>query len=605
MSFPSFSSFSMAPISGKGIEKGKVAKKRKKGRSAGLNEGNQAVAKQFNLINDELEHSKHVKILSALEDLDFFIDPVGDSSNYSNANLNQIVPAYKLPRVGRLFPGAVVKRVRNYWLVEHHDPVPRLDYKLFSKVGDVMKFHWKPDLSDDGDEFISIPNEMDEFHTVDASLGSAGMGSEDFQEKHKQAERLALENPTNVDAWISFIKLQDDLALSLLGASSQALRNVEKRIHNKKMAIVERALEEVPDSDRLLAIVMNLKSLDSDSRQMLGEWDIILRKHPYSFDLCREYLNYRMGNAASFTLEALMEIFEDSLGKQSRLNHPKRDEIVVYLIARLCFFLRQMGYMERALSIFQANIELNSFSPSTMGWRERVGLFEDYWETEKPRFGEKEAQGWCNTKDQDTYTFPDALGTSQFESITDPLSRWLAQEEFSDHTQWLSIRNSIQEDIQDPFQTVVYSDIDSCLFPIHSVSGRQLLLEAFLLFLGFGGGLVVSSTSVFYQDPHLHTELENPIYRNQFLNESRGAKEGISMSFPFHYHPTPIEGLFGDDKIWPSSVSLKDLNLLKESKNGLFDFILRILEQSSELHPSNIIHLLWIQSLSSPKEYVY
>ena len=47
-----------------------------------------------------------------------------------------------------------------------------------------------------------------------------------------------------------------------------------------------------------------------------------------------------------------------------------------------------MGYFERAIAIFQALIELNCRSPQEMKWLERIGLFEEFWDSENARFGD-------------------------------------------------------------------------------------------------------------------------------------------------------------------------------------------------------------------------
>lgn len=53
-----------------------------------------------------------------------------------------------------------------------------------------------------------------------------------------------------------------------------------------------------------------------------------------------------------------------------------------------------MGYFERAIALFQALIELNCRSPPEMYWPERVGLFEDFWDSERARFGDLVSYWW-------------------------------------------------------------------------------------------------------------------------------------------------------------------------------------------------------------------
>ncbi|KAJ3346837.1 hypothetical protein HDU91_006936 [Kappamyces sp. JEL0680] len=258
-----------------------------------------------------------------------------------------------------------------------------------------------------------------------------------------------------------------------------------------------------------------------------------------------------------------------------------------------------MGYVERAVGLFQALIELNCFAPSKMGWRERVGLFEDFWESERPRFGDKGAKGWQAPQTEEPEPSVPLPDDPSIEAIADPWRRWHAKEERMCHQQWLPVRNSIQDDIDDPFQTVMYSDIDPFLFPIVSTEGKKLLVDVFLMFLGFGSGLVLSSSSLFYRDPFLHTELENSFIRTLFVERKH---TDIPMSFPLHFFPMGVHALFGDTKHWPSTLGETDMALLERSQKDLLAFVVRVLEQSSGQISSHSLYTLWIQSLSNPTQ---
>jgi hypothetical protein len=67
---------------------------------------------------------------------------------------------------------------------------------------------------------------------------------------------------------------------------------------------------------------------------------------------------------------------------------------------KACTILSQAGYIEKAIAAYQALIEFNFYCPpafASQTLEQQLGLFEDFWESECPRFGEAGAKGWSNS----------------------------------------------------------------------------------------------------------------------------------------------------------------------------------------------------------------
>jgi hypothetical protein len=64
----------------------------------------------------------------------------------------------------------------------------------------------------------------------------------------------------------------------------------------------------------------------------------------------------------------------------------------------LCYRLCQSGQYEKAVALFQAQIEYNLFSPEDMAIEkdELIEYFVAFWESSAARIGEEGAQGWSN-----------------------------------------------------------------------------------------------------------------------------------------------------------------------------------------------------------------
>lgn len=259
-----------------------------------------------------------------------------------------------------------------------------------------------------------------------------------------------------------------------------------------------------------------------------------------------------------------------------------------------------MGYMERGVAIYQALLELNCFSPSSMGWLERVGLFEEFWENEYPRFGDDGAQGWTQTVAIPGDVHDSLIDTSQFSHIQDHFLKWGKEESYLSLNQWRPVRNSIQDDIEDPYQTVVFEDIDPFLVMLKSESGKKMLLHSFFQFIGVPSLVMVTkSSSMFNQDSFLHQEIDNQAMCNLFLNRSDTASDdSIPLSFPIQFYPFSVEGLFGDSSSWPCCLEQNTLGLVESCHRGVISFVSKCLEQSTKFVHTNSLYLLWIQGLS-------
>src|SRR5690554_3327778 len=78
-----------------------------------------------------------------------------------------------------------------------------------------------------------------------------------------------------------------------------------------------------------------------------------------------------------------------------------------------------IGYPERAQGILQGQVEFLFNMPSSLGsepWHIQIGSLEEFWDSELPRFGEKDAKGWSHY-----VTVEDEVEmVNQFETLTLP-----------------------------------------------------------------------------------------------------------------------------------------------------------------------------------------
>ncbi|KAJ3326989.1 hypothetical protein HDU76_012445 [Blyttiomyces sp. JEL0837] len=219
--------------------------------------------------------------------------------------------------------------------------------------------------------------------------------TKDFMLKTHELSVALEKNPRNLDKWVEYINYQD----TLMDAKGKrgALKLV---INEKKIAIIEKALKMLPGNETLLCMYMDCCEQTWESTKLLTKWDTILQENIGSIALWNKYITFRQTNYASFTVTGCLEVYEeciDTLVNEDEGAVSNREEILIHLLTRACSLLIQSGFIERAIAIFQAMIEFNAFCPEAFEGQtlaQRLDMFEVFWESECPRFGEKGAVGW-------------------------------------------------------------------------------------------------------------------------------------------------------------------------------------------------------------------
>ena len=194
----------------------------------------------------------------------------------------------------------------------------------------------------------------------------------------------------------------------------------------------------------------------------------------------------------------------------------RRDESCsaqVYVILRLTNLMRDAGYDELAYTIWQAILEYRLFAPSSMESREaKLESFEQFWESDVPRIGEEDAQGWSRFGEEG------ATGARSTSTISGPFpdqhkEPWTV---FAEHEfQFLGVAclpaaaDDDGSQSEDPFRFVMFSDLREVIECLIEGLPENILVEGFLRFSGLpslacgSGQLGVKNWDV---DPSLRKE---------------------------------------------------------------------------------------------------
>ncbi|KAI9802059.1 MAG: Protein nrde2 [Piccolia ochrophora] len=348
---------------------------------------------------------------------------------------------------------------------------------------------------DDDLQYVSESSASDyekvSFDSVDASSRQRGI----------ELSRRVKQEPADVDAWLELISHQDVLLEQRKGSDARKATNAERRsTADIKLSLYEEALAQVilPESARetLLLKYMREGSKVWESKKQSEKWRKMLHENAAYNALWREYLQFEQTNFVTFGYEAVRNAFADCIqilrsqykGQMDAGLKDDLDDIVTHAILQLTCFMRDAGFTENAFAIWQGLLEVNFFMPerftakkavSNEGW---LPSFEDFWESEVPRVGEQAAEGWKAYDSGGPGLNPPGPQSKRVddEHIVD-VDSWAAAEALRG-TQAKRVGRSTDEEDEDPFRVVFYSDIKAFLVCVTSEIGRRRLLNAFLTF---------------------------------------------------------------------------------------------------------------------------
>lgn len=313
-------------------------------------------------------------------------------------------------------------------------------------------------------------------------------GQEELQNTKKrliELSRRVKEHPEDVDAWFALIKLQETrLHLDTNEAENETF---SKGVAEVKLSMFESALKHSQsevDRERLLLGLMREGRHIWAPKVLTKRWESIYKEHPRSFLLWRAYLDHLMTDVASFGFDEIKEFFQkrlDFLKAEMYLATSQASatqevvnlcEQLLYVFLRVTRYLRDSGFSETAVALWQGILELTFCRPSGLvdsSAEACLLAFRDFWESEVPRFGEQDHQGWnaFASSDQDVPD-PRISAPPELPQSRDVYKAWASSERQRCLGSGMPARAVDQDAVEDPLRVVMYSDIESFLFVIPS-----------------------------------------------------------------------------------------------------------------------------------------
>ncbi|KAG8908209.1 hypothetical protein FRC01_007478, partial [Tulasnella sp. 417] len=279
------------------------------------------------------------------------------------------------------------------------------------------------------------------------------------------------------------------------------------------LSIIQKALSAHPTNrfhPVLLARYLRSGSLLWSSAKLEEEWDRAINGVSRdgtaledTVDLWMEWVSWRLTVKGVEGLEEAAEKLHSVTQHEEERLRRRQQPLSLALAAarprflwRLCVGMAEAGYVERAVAIFQAQIELTFFAPpslSNSSFGSKLDALEEFWDLEAPRLGEPGARGWCNHSTSDAPAPPPVTAVTQSskmeEEEAEPFVQWGSEELRAGNNRILPLRTTDED--EDPYATVLFSDIRPFLWDLSSPPSssehedvQTLLVLAFIQFLG-------------------------------------------------------------------------------------------------------------------------
>ncbi|XP_059229514.1 nuclear exosome regulator NRDE2 isoform X1 [Mustela nigripes] len=349
--------------------------------------------------------------------------------------------------------------------------------------------------------------------------------------KVEEFNRRVRESPRDVQLWMAFVAFQDEVMKSpglyaLEEGEPEKRKRSRKLVLDRKLAILERAIESNQSSVELQLAKLELCAEFWEPSALLREWQKLIFVHPNKTALWQKYLLFCQSQFSTFTVAKIHGLYGKCLSTLSAvldgsiLSHPAlpgTEEAVFALFLQHCHFLRQAGHSEKAVALFQAMVDFTFFKPDSvkdLPTKGQVEFFEPFWDSGEPRAGEKGARGWRAWMQQQerggwvviSPDDDDDEPEDEDQEIRDKsLPRWqiwLAAERSRDQRHWRpwrpdKTRKQTEEDCEDPERQVLFDDIAQSLIQLSRPDLQFQLVKAFLQFLGVPCGFSTPASCVY------------------------------------------------------------------------------------------------------------
>lgn len=188
------------------------------------------------------------------------------------------------------------------------------------------------------DEFIPISDiETSQGDDDSGSFSIASTLEESWEDemlrKTREFNKLTRERPHDEKVWLSFAEFQDKVA------GMQRQKGARMQTLEKKISILEKAVELNPDNEEILLCLLKAYQMRDSSDVLIGRWEKILLQHSGSYRLWREFLLVVQRNFSRFKVSEIRKMYAHAIEALSASVSKNSRQVLNFFFSMLPTFL--------------------------------------------------------------------------------------------------------------------------------------------------------------------------------------------------------------------------------------------------------------------------
>ncbi|KAH9616378.1 hypothetical protein KSS87_013393 [Heliosperma pusillum] len=175
------------------------------------------------------------------------------------------------------------------------------------------------------DDFIPFFDEDGNGSTTSGHLVTEESWEDEVLRKTRDFNKMTREHPHNIKVWLDFAEFQDKVA------SRQPQKGARLQTLEKKISILEKAVELNPEDEDLVIYLLKAYGTKDSADILIGKWEKVLMQHYGSHKLWREFLHVVQGDFSTFKVSELRKMFAHAIQALTAASSKKHRQKIVAL----------------------------------------------------------------------------------------------------------------------------------------------------------------------------------------------------------------------------------------------------------------------------------
>jgi len=231
-----------------------------------------------------------------------------------------------------------MKSAGRYWSGKYMALERHKSFKRLRLVAPKLSPHTTQDefipLSDVGTSQGAVDSESDS--KISSALEESW--EDEMLNKTREFNKLTRENPHDEIVWLHFAEFQDKVA------GMQRQKGARLQILEKKISILEKAVELNPENENLLLCLLKAYQTRDSSDVLIGRWEKILLQHSGSYKLWSEFLHVVQRNFSKFKVSMVRKMYAYAIEALSASGSKHSRQVLSFFMLTLFLFLRESEY---------------------------------------------------------------------------------------------------------------------------------------------------------------------------------------------------------------------------------------------------------------------